>query len=84
MDTVANERVHDEFVKKLLLIMQGHFDEASIIILPQDNTTDKTVNSLVKYKILVRQNGREAIIDTVTREVEVKEEMMIDTEEGYS
>jgi hypothetical protein len=32
----------------------------------------------------VRQNGREAIIDTVTREVEVKEEMMIDTEEGYS
>jgi hypothetical protein len=62
MDTVSKDRTYDEFVKKLLIIMQGHFEEASMLSMPGDGE-----EGLVKYQIVVRQSGLEAVIDTLTR-----------------
>jgi len=62
MDTVSKDRTYDEFVKKLLIIMQGHFEEATMLSLPGDGE-----DSLVKYQIVVKQSGLEAVIDTISR-----------------
>ena len=49
METVADDRTYDDFVKKLLIIMQGHFEEATLITLPGDSE-----QQLVKYQIAVK------------------------------
>jgi hypothetical protein len=40
METVASERIYDDFVKKLLIIMQGHFEEAVLVPIPSSNSID--------------------------------------------
>ena len=67
METVADDRTYDDFVKKLLIILQGHFEEATLVTLPGESD-----QQLVKYQIAVKQSGLEAIIDTMTREVQVR------------
>jgi hypothetical protein len=37
METVADDRTYDDFVKKLLIILQGHFEEATLVTLPGES-----------------------------------------------
>lgn len=60
MESVAEERQYDEFVKKLMIIFQSHFESAILQQVDQVNS---------KQQILISHSGRQAIVDTQSREV---------------
>lgn len=62
METVADERQYDEFVKKLMIIVSNHFEKCELI---QEDETKKL--------IAIQHYGLGALIDTESRVVSVKE-----------
>ena len=64
METVADERQYDEFVKKLMIILQHHFETVELV---SDQATSKKL-------IIVTHMGHQAVIDTESREIQIREE----------
>jgi hypothetical protein len=74
MDQVAEDRMYDEFIKKLVLILQSHFDYTE---LQQDPAT-------FKKSILVVHSGKKALVDCDTRDVMLFNQETMVIEEGPS
>lgn len=58
METVAEERQYDDFIKKLMIIFAGHFEMAEL-----------HTDGQGRQRIEVAQGDCRAVVDTHTREV---------------